>query len=129
MFYLETSAAAKLLLHESATAPLRRWLAPRVSVVFSSDLLRTELLRLARRSSPDVVLQARAALDSMLLSGLSTETFERAALLEPAQMRSLDALHLAAALEVGPDLKGIVTYDARLAEAAAAIGVPVISPR
>jgi predicted nucleic acid-binding protein len=129
VFYLETSAAAKLLLDEPATVPLRSWLAPRVSVVFSSDLLRTELLRLARRSSPDVVLQARAALDSMLLSGLSTETFERAALLEPAQMRSLDALHLAAALEVGPDLEGIVTYDSRLAEAAAAIGVPVISPR
>ena len=129
MFYLETSAAAKLLLDEPATEQLRRWMAPRASVIFSSDLLRTELLRLARRSTPDVVQQARTALGSMFLAELSTETYERAALLEPARLRSLDAIHLAAALEVGPDLDGIVTYDARLAEAAENLGVPVISPR
>ena len=129
MFYVETSAATKLVLEERGSAALRRWLAPRVSAVFSSDLLRTELLRVARRSSPVDVLQARVVLDSMLLSGLSSELFERAALFEPRQLRSLDALHLAAALEAGPDLDGIVTYDARLAEAAAGMGVPVVSPR
>jgi predicted nucleic acid-binding protein len=129
VFYVETSAATKLVLEERGSAALRRWLAPRVSAVFSSDLLRTELLRVARRSSPVDVLQARVVLDSMLLSGLSSELFERAALFEPRQLRSLDALHLAAALEAGPDLDGIVTYDARLAEAAAGMGVPVVSPR
>ena len=129
MFYLETSAAAKLVLDEPATASLHRWLTPRASRIFSSDLLRTELLRLARRSTPDVVLQARAVLDSILLSELTTETCERAALLEPAQLRSLDAIHLAAALEARSDLEGIVTYDVRLTGAAAAVGVPVVSPR
>ena len=129
MFYLETSAATKLVLLERGSAALRRWIAPRSSVVFSSDLLRTELLRVARRSSPDDVRQARELLESMPLSGMSTELFERAALFEPRQMRSLDALHLAAALDAGQDLDGIVTYDARLAEAAASLGIPVISPR
>ncbi len=129
MFYLETSAATKLVLVERGSAALRRWLAPRVSAVFSSDLLRTELLRVARRSSPDDILQAREVLDSMPLSGLSTELFERAALFEPRQMRSLDALHLAAAMEAGTDLDGIITYDARLSEAAEGLGVNVISPR
>ena len=129
MFYLETSAATKLVLVERGSAALRRWLAPRVSAVFSSDLLRTELLRVARRSSPDDLLQAREVLDSMPLSGLSTELFERAALFEPRQMRSPDALHLAAAMEAGTELDGIITYDARLAEAAEGLGVNVISPR
>ena len=129
MFYLETSAAAKLVLVERGSAALRRWLAPRASVVFSSDLLRTELLRLARRSSPDDVLQARAVLDSILLSVLSTETYERAALFEPRHLRSLDAIHLAAAMESQGALEGIVTYDERLARAARSNGVPVFSPR
>ena len=129
MFYLETSAAAKLLVKERGSTALRRWLAEQSLGVFSSDLLRTELLRLARRSSPDDVMQARGILDTMTLSNLSTETFERAALLGPMQLRSLDALHLAAALETGSNLDGIVTYDARLAEAAAGLGIPVVSPR
>jgi len=34
---------------------------------------------------------------------------ERAALLEPAALRPLDALHLATALEIGDDLDGLVT--------------------
>jgi len=65
----------------------------------------------------------------MVLTGLSTGTFERAALLEPTSLRSLDALHIAAALEAGPRLEGIVTYDVRLTEASACLGIPVISPR
>jgi predicted nucleic acid-binding protein len=129
VFYIETSAAVKLVVMEHGSDAMRRWLAPRVSAVFSSDLLRAELLRVARRSSPDDVLRARAVLDSMPLTGMSTESFERAALLEPRQLPSLDALHLAAALAAHPDLDGIATYDARLAEAAAGVGVPVVSPR
>lgn len=129
MFYLETSAAAKLVLAERGSTALRNWLAPRAALVFSSDLLRTELLRLARRASPDLVLQARAVLDGMVLTGLSTATFERAALLEPTPLRSLDALHIAAALETGPRLEGMVTYDARLTDASASLGIPAISPR
>ena len=48
--------------------------------------------------------------------------------LDPTTLRSLDALHLAAALDLGDDLDGLVTYDDRLAEAAALNGVPVTTP-
>ena len=50
------------------------------------------------------------------------------ALLELGGMRSLEALHLASALELGDDLEGIVTYDGRLTEAVAMIGYPVVAP-
>ena len=50
------------------------------------------------------------------------------ALLEPGRMRSLDALHLTAALELGDDLEGVVTYDGRLAAAVAMTGYPVVAP-
>lgn len=43
-------------------------------------------------------------------------------------LRTLDALHLAAALDLGDDLAGIVSYDTRLAEAARGIGIEVIAP-
>ena len=54
--------------------------------------------------------------------------FERAAEIEPDLLRSPDALHLAAALELGDDLEGIVTSDDRLAEAAHRYGIPVVAP-
>lgn len=43
-------------------------------------------------------------------------------------MRSLDALHVAVALDLGDDLEGLVTYDTRLTEAAAVNGVVTITP-
>lgn len=58
--------------------------------------------------------QAIALLDSLTLLRLSTALCERAAVLDPVVLRNLDALHLAAALELGDELEGIVTYDGRL---------------
>lgn len=56
-------------------------------------------------------------------------TLETAAALEPAELRSLDALHLAAALSLGDDLRRVYCYDARLAAAASARGLEVRRPR
>jgi uncharacterized protein len=74
------------------------------------------------------MVQARAVLDSLILVTLSTAVCERAAILEPVVLRSLDSLHLAAALEVGDELEGIVTYDQRLADGAKALGLRVVAP-
>jgi len=43
-------------------------------------------------------------------------------------LRSVDALHLATALEVGDELDGLVTYDARMAAAAKTLGLAVLAP-
>jgi hypothetical protein len=128
VFYLDTSAAAKLVVSEKGSTALRRWVSVRDDLLFSSDLLRTELLRATRRVAPEQMVQARAVLESLILLTLSTVVCERAALLEPEGLRSLDALHLAAALEVGDDLQGLLTYDLQLAEGAAALGIEVFSP-
>lgn len=128
MFYLETSAAAKLVLVERGSAALRRWLEGREDRLFSSDLLRTELLRLTRREALEHVPQARAILESLTLIRLTTDIFERAAMVGPDHLRSLDAVHLAAAMQDRAALEGIVTYDDRLAEAAGAAGIPAIAP-
>ena len=128
MFYLDTSAAVKLVVAERGSTALRRWLAGRDGQVFSSDLLRTELLRATRRMAPDQMVQARGVLDSVALLTLSTAICERAAILEPNVLRSLDALHLAAALEVGDDLEALVTYDERLTDSARTLGISVVAP-
>ena len=128
MFYLDTSAAVKLVVAETGSMALRRWLAGRDGEVASSDLLRTELLRATRRGAPEQMPQARAVLDALVLVSLSTAVFERAARLEPQLLRSLDALHLAAALELGDELEGVVTYDQRLVEGCQVLGIKVVAP-
>ena len=128
MYYLETSAAIKLVVAEEGSTALRRWLTPRDGQIVSSDLLRTELLRATRRAAPEHMVQARAVLDALVLVTLSTAVFERAATLEPDVVRSLDALHLAAALELADDLEGMVTYDRRLGEGCRALGILVVRP-
>jgi predicted nucleic acid-binding protein len=51
-------------------------------------------------------------------------------MVEPDRLlRSLDAIHLAMARLLGPELTALVTYDERLATAAADAGVSVLAPR
>lgn len=67
-------------------------------------------------------------LDSVTLIETTTEIFEDAGLLDPTILRTLDAVHIAAALVLGDDLEGMVTYDDRMAEAARANGIAVVAP-
>ncbi len=127
-FYVDSSAAVKLVVEEPETAALSAWAVTRDGDLVSSDLVRTELLRATKRAAPDRLVRAREVLDALVLMELPTAVFERAAMLEPEVLRSLDALHLAAALELGDDLDGVVTYDGRLADAARSIGIPVLAP-
>ncbi len=127
-YYLDTSALVKLVVAEPGSDPLREWLAAEEREPVSSDLARTELLRSVRRVAPDRLVRARLVLDAVTLVQAGTPVFESAGRLEPEGLRSLDALHLAVALELGDDLRGIVTYDERLAAAAAANGMPVVAP-
>jgi len=127
-YYLDTSALVKLVVAEAESSSLDRWISETDAVAVSSDLARTELARAVRRGSPHLMGRAREVLDSLNLVKLSTSTFEEAGRLEPTTLRGLDALHLAAALRLADDLDGLVTYDERLAEAAAALGVPVVAP-
>ena len=59
---------------------------------------------------------------------INDRVLDAAGLLAPADLRSLDAIHLASAEQLGSDLRGIVTYDERLAIAAASRGFRVIRP-
>jgi len=127
--YLDTSAFFKLVMDEDHSVTLRQHLAESDTPLVSSDLMRVEAMRAARRHSPEVATAVRARLDVMTLLTLSTMICERAGELDPGIPRSLDAMHLASALTLGDDLAAIVTYDNRLASAAAAHGVAILAPR
>ena len=129
VFYVDTSAAVKLVVAERGSSALVKWAVAREHQLVSSDLLRTELLRAVRRGAPARMERARAVLDALTIVTMPTSTFERAASLDSELPRSLDALHLAAALELGDELDGLVAYDDRLAEAARRYGITVVSPR
>jgi len=127
LVYLDSSAFVKLVVPEAETralaAYLRRW-----SVVVSATLLRTEALRAATRASPASVLAVRRALRDMAFIDLSRDLLDLAGTLTPPGLRSLDAVHVAAALSLGDDLDELVTYDPRMATAATASGLMVTSP-
>ena len=127
-YYLDTSAAVKLVLVEPGSKALRRWLNSTDVPIVASDLLRAELVRATRRGAPDQVTQARAVLDRMVLTTVSAAVCERAATLEPDGLCSLDAIHLASALDLGDELDGLITYDDRRAVAAHAHGIEVVAP-
>ncbi len=129
-WYLDTSAFVKLVSAEDRSDEFRAWVAKteRSEVLVSSDLLRTEAVRAIHRSAPEQLLAIHGRLGGLVLLPMSAEIFRRAGDLEPAALRSLDALHLAAAASLGGDLAGVVTYDIRMAEAAHRLGIATIAP-
>lgn len=126
--YLDTSALARLITLQAETDALRAWIQEADGEMVTCDLTRTELTRAVRRHVPDRAVQARAVLDALTILTLPPAVFETAARLEPPELRSLDAVHLAAALDLGDDLDGFVAYDARLLDAARRYGMTTLSP-
>ena len=128
MAYLDASALVKLVVVERETHALRRHLRSQV-VAVTSLLSRIEVPRaLARREieAADAVAELWRRLTVL---PIEPATAERAGRLAPATLRSFDAIHLATALALMPDLTEFVTYDARLAEAATANALKVVAPQ
>jgi len=125
-WYLDTSAFLKLVAAEAESTAMREWFRSHTPV-WSSQLLLTEAWRAAiRLDLPDDVVEAALATIWTVLP--SATTFYAAGRLSPPVLRSLDAIHLATALEMGADLEGVVGYDERLIAAAKSHGLPVVSP-
>jgi predicted nucleic acid-binding protein len=126
--YLDASAFVKLIVSEPETPALRAVLA-RWPARASATLLRTETMRALRRAGAERHLgAARRLLGSVQLIRVDEPLLDRAGELEPRDQRSLDAIHLAAALALGPDLGAMFVYDTRLAAAAAQVGIEVVAP-
>lgn len=86
-------------------------------------------MRAVRRAAPGLTAQAQRVVSQITVVEPSEAIRARAALLEPVALRSLDALHLATALEIRDELDGLVTYDGRMSDAAETLGLPVRAPK
>lgn len=126
VFYLDSSALVKLAVQEAESDALRGHLGR--SQVVASVLVRTELMRAVMGSGKEANVKARAALKKTGLVAISEKVLDAAGELPPVVLRSLDAIHLATALQLGDDVKEVVTYDRRMVAAAEALGMRVVSP-
>ena len=120
IWYLDTSAFLKLLVAEEHSAALRRHV--RSLELWSSTLLAVEAHRAAPRLNLNKDVVARA-LSTITIVVPSETTYSSARTVGVPELRTLDALHLASALEFGVDLAGVLTYDRRLAAGCERIAV------
>lgn len=125
--YVDSSALVKLVLEEPESAALEAALRA-ASALFTSALARVEVVRAVLHEGRPGVDRARQRLSECDILALDLEVLDRAADLHPTALRSLDAVHLASALSLGPSVKRFVTYDRRLASAARRAGFEVEAP-
>ena len=116
LFYADASALVKLVRDEPESEALRAFVDD--AGLVSCELVLTELPRAIRRAAADdprLPLETLIARAGELLEAVALLPLDRAllaaagALAEPA-LRALDAIHLAAAVDLSP-LDAFVTYD------------------
>ncbi|MGH9010312.1 MAG: type II toxin-antitoxin system VapC family toxin [Acidimicrobiia bacterium] len=128
--YLDASALVKLVQVEAESAALRRYLRRHGGDErATSALSRVEVVRAVLGGGVPAVAKARRQLGRLYVVPLDRALLDDAATLGVGQvLRSLEAIHLAAAKRLGPDLRSVITYDHRLHQAADAVGLPVVAP-
>jgi len=142
VIYFDTCALLKLIRADTQSQALGPFIDARPATRwFSSEVARTELARTIRRINHDdrgrLLDESRLRAELGYAEGLwerldliavSTRVLGEAADIEQPFLRTLDAIHLAAAASLRTSLSAFVTYDKRLAPAAQEAGLPVLSP-
>ena len=124
-FYLDTSAAVKLLVEEVESVSLAAWADGADVSLVATHLVETELRRFANRHGLPQA-DVSAILARIDLHDLPPSIYREAGLLPGQNLRSLDALHVAASIRL--DVEALITYDVRLAGAAVEMGLAVHAP-
>ena len=127
--YFDSSALVKMFSSENHSVEFQNFFLTQSkaqSKLFSSALSKVEIFRSLQRQEKDVSL-VDEFLKSLSLLRLSDSVISLAQIVAPG-LRSLDAIHLATALQLRPLDLTFVTYDKPLAKAAKEAGLPCISP-
>jgi predicted nucleic acid-binding protein len=134
LYYVDASALVKLVRDEPQSEALRDFLAD--ADLVSCQLALTETpraIRFAAALDPELPLarlieRAGELLEAVALLPLSRGLLEAAGGLAEPALRSLDAIHVAAALQI-EELDGFVSYDERQSTAAGLAGLRTVSPQ
>lgn len=125
--YLDSSAIVKLAVAEPESDALRQHLRRRRPLI-SSALARTEVLRALLPAGDAALAAGQAVLASLDLARVNDRILSTAGSLLPSELRTLDAIHVATALQFGDDIGHLVSYDERTIGAAEAHGLRTASP-
>jgi len=126
-WYLDASAALELVVQEAESGALVAAIDEEQPDLVACALLETEVRRAAQQSPALTQAAASALLDGISLYEVPTSLFREAGLVTGTHLRSLDALHLAAAIRIGAE--AVITYGARMGAAARDAGLVVLAPR
>lgn len=126
VWYLDTSAALKLVLEEPESEALAHHIDSEHPDLASGWLLETEMRRAANRVEGLTMDAISEFLLGVNLYEVPGSVFREAGLLPGPNLRSVDALHLSVAIRIG--VESVVTYDMRMAESARQLGLPVVAP-
>jgi predicted nucleic acid-binding protein len=126
--YLDASALVKLVLAEEESDALRRFMDVMEVHAVSCSIAGVEIVRAVRRAAPRLMPQASALLGELEVIAVTDAMLELAGRIDPPEMRTIDAIHLAAAWTIRDDLHSVVTYDLRMQAGAAELGLRVESP-
>ena len=131
MIYLHTSATVKLVTAEQESPALINWLnAHPDEHLATSAIGHVELIRAATRAGAAATAAAARTVASTIDTLVLTDTIAAiAATIPPAELRTLDAIHLATAHAHRHSLTAFCVYDRRLLEAAESQDLPTVSPR
>lgn len=125
--YLDSSAIVKLAVEEPESTALRRYLRRRKPLV-SSALARAEVARALLPIGEAAVGRGHDVLNRLELIRINDRVLNAAGALLPEELRTLDAIHLATAHQLGRDLQQLITYDDRLRAAAETLGYRTNTP-
>ena len=125
--FCDSSALVKLIVDEPESAALRQSLGA-YSHVLASELAEVEVPRAVRRRDPGRVVLAQRLLRNLDTVALDQSVIQRAASLDPVELRSMDSVQLACALQIAPLDPVFIAYDERIIRAASAAGLRTLAP-
>lgn len=126
--YMDSSALVKLVVHEEESVQLMRDVRRDRRRLVSSALAQAEVSRALLPLGPKAIHQGYEVLAGIDLIRINDRVLATAGELMPLELRTLDAIHLATALQLGRDLGRLITYDERMIAAAEKLGIRVSRP-
>ncbi len=126
--YIDASAFIKLFALEPESKAVATAIDEEWPNIVANEILAVEVFRAALRIGGEAPAQVTRLLRRVVLLPLSPEIRESACRVGSPALRALDAIHLATAISAGDRIGAVFTYDARLASACGAAGLPVLAP-
>ena len=124
--YLDSSAVLKFVFAEPESAAAKKEI---IGVLYSSELVRVEVVRAVLRIAPELMERALLVLSKIRIIKIKSSVLVQAERLPShVSVRGMDAINLASANTLGRLGQTIVTYDKNMAKAARDLGFQVQSP-